>query len=126
MSDILAQLNNCSAKARPACPAVVRRGRSGNTEINASAIFWGFVVILKAALALNPSGRLHSSVMNTGFLKAHVSKTVMGRPSIQGKMLIAISESRRPPRNSVRYPVNAGLCIGKVEDDSESASTRRG
>src|SRR5262249_41781170 len=30
--------------------------------------------------------------------------------SIQGKMLIAISESRRPRRNSVRYPVNAGLC----------------
>src|SRR5262249_13229589 len=30
-------------------------------------------------------------------------------PSIQGKMLIAISESRRPRRNSVRYPVNAGL-----------------
>src|SRR5262249_46775927 len=29
--------------------------------------------------------------------------------SIQGKMLIAISESRRPRRNSVRYPVNAGL-----------------
>jgi ribosome-associated protein len=28
--------------------------------------------------------------------------------SIQGKMLIAISESRRPRRNSVRYPVNAG------------------
>src|SRR5215831_6519366 len=27
--------------------------------------------------------------------------------SIQGKMLIAISESRRPRRNSVRYPVNA-------------------
>ena len=25
-----------------------------------------------------------------------------------GKMLIAISESRRPRRNSVRYPVNAG------------------
>jgi hypothetical protein len=24
-------------------------------------------------------------------------------------MLIAISESRRPRRNSVRYPVNAGL-----------------
>src|SRR5215467_758920 len=29
--------------------------------------------------------------------------------SIQGKMLIAISESGRPRRNSVRYPVNAGL-----------------
>src|SRR5262245_853283 len=29
--------------------------------------------------------------------------------SIQGKMLIAISESRRPRRNSVRYPVNAGF-----------------
>src|SRR5262249_54867843 len=29
--------------------------------------------------------------------------------SIQRKMLIAISESRRPRRNSVRYPVNAGL-----------------
>ena len=29
--------------------------------------------------------------------------------SIQGKMLIVISESRRPRRNSVRYPVNAGL-----------------
>src|SRR5262249_29903549 len=29
--------------------------------------------------------------------------------SIQGKMLIAISESRRPRRNSVRYRVNAGL-----------------
>jgi hypothetical protein len=28
--------------------------------------------------------------------------------SIQGKMMIAISESRRPRRNSVRYPVNAG------------------
>ena len=28
--------------------------------------------------------------------------------SIQGKMLIAISESRRPRRNSVHYPVNAG------------------
>jgi len=28
--------------------------------------------------------------------------------SIQGKMLIAISESRRLRRNSVRYPVNAG------------------
>jgi hypothetical protein len=28
--------------------------------------------------------------------------------SIQGKMLIAISESRGPRRNSVRYPVNAG------------------
>src|SRR5262249_2039862 len=28
--------------------------------------------------------------------------------TIQGKMLIAISESRRPRRNSVRYPVNAG------------------
>jgi hypothetical protein len=28
--------------------------------------------------------------------------------SIQGKMLIVISESRRPRRNSVRYPVNAG------------------
>src|SRR5262249_15531837 len=32
--------------------------------------------------------------------------------SIQGKMLIAISESRRPRRNSVRYPVNAGLGEG--------------
>src|SRR5262249_46362178 len=31
--------------------------------------------------------------------------------SIQGKMLIAISESRRPRRNSVRYPVNAGLIV---------------
>src|SRR5262249_48821203 len=31
--------------------------------------------------------------------------------SIQGKMLIAISESRRPQRNSVRYPVNAGLIV---------------
>src|SRR6516162_2899690 len=31
--------------------------------------------------------------------------------SIQGKMLIAISESRRPRRNSVRYPVNAGLGV---------------
>src|SRR5262249_46448842 len=29
--------------------------------------------------------------------------------SIQGKMLIAISESRRPRPNSVRYPVNVGL-----------------
>src|SRR5262249_31809684 len=29
--------------------------------------------------------------------------------SIQGKMLIAISESRRPHRNSVRYPANAGI-----------------
>jgi hypothetical protein len=28
--------------------------------------------------------------------------------SIRGKMLIALSESRRPRRNSVRYPVNAG------------------
>jgi len=26
-------------------------------------------------------------------------------------MLIAISESRRPRRNSVRYPVNAGLLL---------------
>src|SRR5262249_37002361 len=34
--------------------------------------------------------------------------------SIQGKMLIAISESRRPRRNSVRYPVNAGLGGGAV------------
>src|SRR5262249_6805275 len=29
--------------------------------------------------------------------------------SMRGKMLIAISESRRPRPNSVRYPVNAGL-----------------
>jgi hypothetical protein len=29
--------------------------------------------------------------------------------STQDKMLIAISESRRPRRNSVRYPVNAGF-----------------
>jgi hypothetical protein len=28
--------------------------------------------------------------------------------SIQRKILIAISESRRPRRNSMRYPVNAG------------------
>ena len=33
----------------------------------------------------------------------------MFRYPIQGKMLIAISEPRRPRRNSVRYPVNAGL-----------------
>jgi hypothetical protein len=30
---------------------------------------------------------------------------------IQGKMLIAISELRRLRRNSVRYPVNAGLNV---------------
>src|SRR5262249_13884009 len=34
--------------------------------------------------------------------------------TIQGKMLIAISESRRPRRNSVRYPVNAGLMLLSV------------
>src|SRR5258707_711826 len=34
--------------------------------------------------------------------------------SIQGKMLIAISESRRPRRNSVRYPVNAGLWLTTI------------
>ena len=33
--------------------------------------------------------------------------------SIQGKMLIAISESRRPRRNSVRYLVNAGLVVAE-------------
>src|SRR5262249_2854135 len=31
--------------------------------------------------------------------------------SIQRKMLIAISESRRPRRNSARYPVNAGSIL---------------
>jgi hypothetical protein len=36
---------------------------------------------------------------------------------IQGKMLIAISELRRPRRNSVRYPVNAGL--GFALDEAE-------
>src|SRR5262245_34288914 len=35
--------------------------------------------------------------------------------SIQGKMLIGISESRRPRRNSVRYPVNAGLSLVNQE-----------
>src|SRR5262245_11408081 len=40
--------------------------------------------------------------------------------SIQRKMLIAISESRRPRRNSVRYPVNAGYNV-----PSAFAETRR-
>jgi quercetin dioxygenase-like cupin family protein len=45
------------------------------------------------------------------------------RPSppraIQNKLLIAISESRRPHRNSVRYPVNAGLKVMELPDVKE-------
>ena len=44
--------------------------------------------------------------------------------SIQGKMLIAISESRRPRRNSVRYPVNAGCNVPTISPESFTGGER--
>jgi hypothetical protein len=84
---------------------------------------------------LSASGPSHHSLSSTAFIiniaesdfrdthpavsAVHVAGTQstdpvhpLGAPwpprSIQGKMLIAVSESRKPRRNSVRYPVNAG------------------
>src|SRR5262249_44518458 len=100
--------NLVATSASPRPPIAVRSESLISVSFfRPTAISPGFVPICTAASAANPSGTLHSGVINTGFAYAHASRTAIGSPSLndgrtnasQARYAASFSWPNKGPKN---------------------------
>ena len=90
----------------PTLAHVLPFGRAWGEFAQAACDAAGIGVMRSAARAANPSGRLHSFVINTGFAWAHASRMTIGRPSLsEGRMK---ASARRYERGFGRAELRTG------------------